>query len=217
MTAISNLLAFFALGATLLLVWRQSWRGRLRLFVVQSWLLAALAAAVGVLADRPALVAVGVAFAVMKTWIIPRILRRMALGTPLRPVAPGRSAGIPVLVAGALVVAAYVIMLPVTGTAAGAAAVATRGALPLAFAMALIGLFVCVTGRDALGQVIGFLVFENGAFALAVLATYGLPGIVEAGAFLEVLVLVLLMEAVVVQIRREHDSLDVDRLRELRG
>jgi hydrogenase-4 component E len=141
----------------------------------------------------------------------------MALGIPLRPVAPGRSAGIPVLVAGALVVAAYVIMLPVTGTAAGAAAVATRGALPLAFAMALIGLFVCVTGRDALGQVIGFLVFENGAFALAVLATYGLPGIVEAGAFLEVLVLVLLMEGVVVQIRREHDSLDVDRLRELRG
>ena len=89
--------------------------------------------------------------------------------------------------------------------------------MPLAFAMALIGLFVCVTGRDALGQVIGFLVFENGIFALAVLATYGLPGIVEAGAFLEVLVLVLLMEGVLVQVRREHDSLDVDRLRELRG
>jgi hydrogenase-4 membrane subunit HyfE len=30
-------------------------------------------------------------------------------------------------------------------------------------------------------------------------------------------VLVLLMEAVLVQIRREHDSLDVERLRELRG
>ena len=74
-----------------------------------------------------------------------------------------------------------------------------------------------LTGRDALGQVIGFLVFENGLFALAVLATYGLPGIVEAGAFLEVLVLVLLMEGMLIQIRREHDSLDVDRLRELRG
>ena len=215
MTAASNLLAFFALGATLLLVWRQSWRGRLRLFVLQSWLLAALAVAVGTLAHRPTLVIVGVAFAVMKTWIIPRVLRRMARGTPLRPIAPGRSAGLPVLAAGALVVVAYVVMLPITGVVA--AGVATRSAIPLAFAMALIGLFVCVTGRDALGQVIGFLVFENGVFALAVLATYGLPGIVEAGAFLEVLVLVLLMEGVLVQIRREHDSLDVDRLRELRG
>lgn len=215
MTRASNFLAFLALGITLLLVWRQSWRGRVRLFVVQSWVLAALAVSLGVLARRPALVAVGVVFAVMKTWIIPRVLRRMARGSPLRPVSPGRSAGLPVLAAGALVVVAYAVMLPISGAAA--AGVPTRSAIPLAFAVALIGLFLCVTARDALGQVIGFLVFENGLFALALLTTYGLPGIVEAGAFLEVLVLVLLMEGVLVQIRREHDSLDVDRLRELRG
>jgi hydrogenase-4 component E len=215
MTVASNFLAFVALGITLLLVWRQSWRGRVRLFVVQSWVLSVLAVVLGILARRPALVAVGVAFAVTKTWIIPRVLRRMGHGTPLRPVAPGRSAGLPVLAAGALVVVAYAVMLPITS--AVATGVPTRSAIPLAFAIALIGLFVCVTGRDALGQVIGFLVFENGLFALALLATYGLPGIVEAGAFLEVLVLVLLMEGGLVQIRREHDSLDVDRLRELRG
>ena len=215
MTVASNFLAFVALGITLLLVWRQSWRGRVRLFVVQSWVLAALAVVLGTLARRPALVAVGVVFAVIKTWIIPRILLRMGHGSPLRPVAPGRSAGPAVLAAGALVVVAYAVMLPITG--AVATGVPTRGGIPLGFAVALIGLFLCVTARDALGQVIGFLVFENGLFGLALLATYGLPGIVEAGAFLEVLVLVLLMEAVLVQIRREHDSLDVDRLRELRG
>jgi hydrogenase-4 component E len=215
MTLASNFLAFVALGITLLLVWRQSWRGRVRLFVVQSWVLAVLGVTLGVLARRPAVVAVGVVFAVMKTWIIPRVLRRMARGSPLRPVSPGRSAGLPVLAAGALVVVAYAVMLPISG--AVASGVPTRTAIPLAFAVALIGLFLCVTARDALGQVIGFLVFENGLFALALLATYGLPGIVEAGAFLEILVLVLLMEGVLVQIRREHDSLDVDRLRELRG
>jgi hydrogenase-4 component E len=215
MTAASNFLAFVALGATLVLVWRQSWRGRLRLFRLQSLALGALAVVIGALAGRPALLVVGAVFVAVKTWLIPRVLRRMAHGIPLRPVAPGRSAGPAVLAAGALVVLAYVIVLPIAGAAG--AEVPTRGAMPLAFAMALIGLFVCVTGRDALGQVIGFLVFENGLFGLAVLATYGLPGIVEAGAFLEVLVLVLLMEAVLVQIRREHDSLDVERLRELRG
>jgi hydrogenase-4 component E len=215
MTAATNLLAFVALAVTLLVVWRQSWRGRVRLFVVQSWVLAILTVVIAVFANRPLLVVVAAVFLLVKTWLIPRILRRMAVGAPLRPVAPGRSVGVPVLLAGALVVVAYVIMLPVTGAAA--AGVQTRSAIPLAFAMALIGLFICVTGRDALGQVTGFLVFENGIFALALLATYGLPGIVEAGAFLEVLVLVLLMEGVVVQIRREHDSIDVDRLSELRG
>jgi hydrogenase-4 component E len=215
MTTITNLLAFFALGVTLVLVWRQSWRGRVRLFVVQSVLLGALTAAVGALARRPALLLVAAIFLLVKTWLIPRVLMRMAAGAPLRPVRPGRSAGIPVLVAGGLVVVAYVIMLPVSTLPA--VALPTHGAMPLAFAMALIGLFVCVTGRDALGQVTGFLVFENAIFALGVVATYGMPGLVEAGVFLEVLVVVLLMEGVVVQMRREHDSLDIDRLQELRG
>jgi hydrogenase-4 component E len=215
MTASANLLTFLALGVTLALVWRQSWIGRVRLFVVQSLLIGVLAASIGLLARRPALVVVAVVFLVVKTWVIPRVLHRMAAGAPLRAAAPGRSAGMLVLVAGALVVVAYVVMLPVSGVAT--TGLPTRGAIPLAFAMALIGLFVCVTGRDALGQVTGFLVFENAIFTLGVVATYGLPGIVEAGVFLEVLVVVLLMEGVIVQIRREHDSLDVDRLRELRG
>lgn len=213
MTTTTNLLVFFGLVVTLLLVWRQSWPGRLRLFVAQSLLLAFLAATIGWFARKPALLVVSVVFVVLKAWIIPRILWRMASGTPVRPLPPGHSSGVALLVAGALVVAAYVIILPITATAT----LPTADAIPLAFAMALIGLFVCVTGRDVLSQVLGFLVFENGIFGLALLATYGLPGLVEAGVFLDVLVIVLLMEGVVMQIRREHDSIDVDRLRELRG
>lgn len=212
MRAASNLLAFFGLAVTLLLVWRRSWPGRLRLFVLQSAVLALLAATVGWLAGKPALLVVAGVFLALKAWIIPRVLHRMAAGTPVRPVAPGRSSGLALLTAGGLVVAAYVIILPVTASAT----LPTAGAIPLAFAMALIGLFMCVTGRDVLGHVLGFLVFENGIFALALLATYGLPGLVEAGVFLDVLVIVLLMEGVVVQIRREHDSISVDHLSELR-
>ena len=213
MTTVSNLLAFFGLVVTLLIVWRQSWPARRRLFVAQSLLLAALASAVGLFAHRRALLLVAAVVVVVKAWVIPRALARIGAGAPVRPIAPGRSSGISLLVAGALVVVAYVIMLPVTA----AAELPTEGAIPLAFAIALIGLFLCVTGRDALGHILGFLVFENGIFGLAILATYGLPGIVEAGVFLDVLVIVLIMEAVVVEVRREHDSIEVDRLRELRG
>jgi hydrogenase-4 membrane subunit HyfE len=116
-TAASNLLAFFALALTLLLVWRRSWPGRLRLFVLQSVLLALLAATVGWLAGKPALVVVAGVFLVLKGWIIPRVLRRMAAGTPVRPGAPGQSSGVTLLAAGGLVVAAYTIILPVTVSA----------------------------------------------------------------------------------------------------
>jgi len=213
MKGATNLLAFVGLVVTLLLVWRQSLPGRLRLFVAQSVVLAALAGVVGALARRPGLVLVGLVFAVVKAWVIPRVLRRISAGLPVRPGPPGRSAGIALLIAGGLVVAAYVLMLPVRA----ATVLPTEGAIPLGFAMALIGLYLCVTGRDAIGHILGFLVFENGVFALAILATYGLPGIVEAGVFLDVLVIVLIMEAVVGQVRAEHESIDETRLRELRG
>jgi hydrogenase-4 component E len=212
MTAATNFLSFLGLVTTLLIVWRQSWPGRRRLFVAQSLLLSALAATIALYARRPGLVLVAAAVIVLKAIVIPGVLDRIATGAPIRPVTPGRSAGIALLVAGALVVTAYAIMLPVKAVSE----LPTAGGIPLAFAMALIGLFVTVTGRDALGHVLGFLMLENGIFALALLATYGLPGLVEAGVFLDVLAIVLLMEGVVLQILREHDSISVDHLRELR-
>ena len=93
MTATANLLVFFGLVVTLLLVWRQSWPGRLRLFVAQSVLLALLAAAIGWLAEKPALLVVSIVFLGLKAWIIPRILWRMASGTPVRPLGPATPAG----------------------------------------------------------------------------------------------------------------------------
>lgn len=213
MTATVNLVAFLALVVTLLLVWRQSWPARLRLFAAQSVLLAGLALALALFTGRTGLLMMAGVILVVKAWAIPRVLGRIAVGGPRRPPAPGRSAGLSLLAAGSLVVIAYVIMLPVTSLAR----LPTTGAIPFTFATALIGLYACVIARDAFGQILGFLMFENGLFGLALLVTYGLPGLVEAGVLLDLLVAVLIMEGVVVQIRREHDSIEVDRLRELRG
>jgi hydrogenase-4 component E len=218
MTPAANLLMFLALVLTMLLVWRQSRPARRRLFVAQSAVLALLAALIGLLARRQGLLVVATVFAVLKLGIIPGILRRMEIGSPLRPPGRPRSAGLTFLVTGGLIVVAYVVMLPVTSAAGRhVAPLPTTPAIPLAFAIALIGLHLSVAGRDAVEQILGFLVFENGIFGVGLLATYGLPGLVEAGVFLEVLVIVLVMEGVVVQIRREHDSIDLERLRELRG
>jgi hydrogenase-4 membrane subunit HyfE len=78
MTTGSNLLAFLGLVVTLLIVWRQSWPARLRLFVAQSLLLAALASTIGVLAQRRGLLLVAAVFVVVKAWVIPRVLARIA-------------------------------------------------------------------------------------------------------------------------------------------
>ena len=213
MRGLSNFLAFLGLVTTLLMVWRQSRPARVRLLAAQSLLLAAQAVTIAAFTSRYGLLLVAVALVVVKAWWIPLALDRMGEGVPPRPLEPGRSAGVRLLLAGVLVVAAYAFMLPVTASST----LPTRGGIPLAFAMALVGLYACVIGRDVVGQILGFLMFENGIFALGLLAAYGLPGLVEAGVFLDVLVVVLVAEGLVMQIRHEHAALDVDRLRELRG
>jgi hydrogenase-4 component E len=213
MSDLSNLLAFLGLVTTLLMVWRQSRPARVRLLAAQSVVLAVHAVAIASFTGRRGLLLVAVALVLVKVWWIPRALGRMGAGGPARPVAPGRSSGIRLLVAGALVVVAYALILPISASSP----LPTRGGIPLALAMALVGLYACVSGREVVDQILGFLMFENGIFALGLLATYGLPGLVEAGVFLDVLVVVMVLEGLVIQIRREHASLDVDRLRELRG
>ena len=213
MSDLTNFLAFLGLVTTLLMVWRQSRPARLRLLATQSVLLAAQAVAIAAFTGRRGLLFVAAALVVVKAWWIPRAVGRMGQGAPTRPVGAGRAAGIRLLIAGTLVVVAYALILPVSASSP----LPTRGGIPLAFAMALVGLYACVTGRDAVGQILGFLMFENGIFALGLLATYGLPGLVEAGVFLDVLVVVLIAEGLVMQIRQEHASIEIDRLQELRG
>ncbi|HEV8487106.1 MAG TPA: hydrogenase, partial [Blastocatellia bacterium] len=71
--------------------------------------------------------------------------------------------------------------------------------------------------RRALTQILGFLMLENSIFLLALLATYGVPFIVEIGVFLDVLVAVLIMEVFIYRIKENFDSIEVDRLGSLKG
>jgi hydrogenase-4 component E len=64
--------------------------------------------------------------------------------------------------------------------------------------------------------VVGFLVLENGLALLAVLGTYGIPLIIELGVFLDVLMGFLVMQVFIYQIHSTFDTIDVDRLNQLK-
>ena len=69
----------------------------------------------------------------------------------------------------------------------------------------------------ALTQILGFLMLENGIFTIALLATYGMPLIVEIGVSLDVLVAVLILEVFIYRIRANFESIDVKQMESLRG
>ncbi len=88
--------------------------------------------------------------------------------------------------------------------------------VPVALSTILVGLFLVVSRKKAISQVIGYLVFENGIFAFGVGAAYEAPLLVEMGVLLDVFVAVFVMGIAIFHISREFDSIDTTRLETLR-
>lgn len=81
--------------------------------------------------------------------------------------------------------------------------------LPVSIFTILVGLFLIMTRRKALTQVIGYLVFENGIFVFGVSLIAEQPLLVEMGILLDLLVGVFIMGVIVFHIQREFDDIDV--------
>jgi hydrogenase-4 component E len=81
----------------------------------------------------------------------------------------------------------------------------------------LIGLFFMISRKKAIGQIIGFLVIENGMFLTAILLTSGMPMIVEFGIFFDLLTAVLIMGIFVFRINETFEHIDINKLRNLKG
>jgi len=211
---ISNLLSFIFLTMSFLLIVSGSLAGQVRMFAAQSAVLATLAAVVAYFSGRRELLGVAVVFVIVKVIVIPSVLNRAVgkLGIQ-RAVAPYLNTSVTLGVCAALVIFAFYVMTPVTATNR----LPTADGIPLAFAGVLIGFFTTVNRRRALTQILGFLMLENSIFLLALLASYGVPLIVELGVFLDVLVAVLILEIFVYRIKENFDSIDVKNLGSLRG
>lgn len=89
--------------------------------------------------------------------------------------------------------------------------------VPASFMTLFTGLFLVVTRRKALTQVLGYLVFENGIYTFGVAIVGEIPTLVELGVLLDGFVAVLLMGIAIHHINREFDHIDVDRLSILKG
>jgi hydrogenase-4 component E len=85
-------------------------------------------------------------------------------------------------------------------------------ALPTALFMIAVGLFLIVSRKIALSQVLGYLVLENGIYLFGVALVREQPFLVELGVLLDVFVAVFVMGIMIFHIQREFDHIDVDRL-----
>lgn len=88
--------------------------------------------------------------------------------------------------------------------------------LPVALFTTMVGLFLIVSRRTALTQVLAYLVLENGIYAFGVGLVEGTPILVELGVLLDVFVAVFVMGIAIFHINREFDHIDARQLAALR-
>jgi hydrogenase-4 component E len=197
----------------LILLWRRGVTAYITAFKWQSIVLSALTAVVAYFGDDRELYWVAAALAVLKVVIIPRLLRRMERRFAAeRELQPYVNTPTSLVIAGLLVLFGYAITRPLVALSE----LPTRAGMPLAMGLVLVSLFVVISRKKALTQVVGFLMLENGLALLAVLGTYGIPLIVELGVFLDVLMGFLVMQIFIYQIHETFESIDVEQLNRLR-
>jgi hydrogenase-4 component E len=80
-----------------------------------------------------------------------------------------------------------------------------------------IGMFMMISRRKAITQMVGLLMMENGLFLGIISTTYGMPLIVEIGIFFDVFMAVLIMGIFAYRINRSFETLDTTFMRRLRG
>jgi hydrogenase-4 component E len=196
----------------LTLLWRRGSAAHIGAFAAQS---VALAATVGLIAGFTGsreLWIVAALFLGLKGIVMPILLKRMErrFGRP-RELDPYVNTATSLVIGGLLVVLAYIVIWPILDVSR----LPTRAGMPLAMGLIFVSLFVIISRKKALTQVIGFLALENGIALLAALGTYGIPFIVEVGVFLDALMGFLVMQIVIYRIQETFESIDVEQLNRL--
>ena len=208
MAIISLLLAFVMLGSR----WLNNY---LIAFGAESWVIAGLSAAVGYYGGFPELYAIAALTALFRglllPWLLARIVRRLAINREIHELLRPSSC---LVLGGAAIVFALVVAEHI-GTKVGAAGTVVVLALTVMLSMKLIGFLMLVVRHEAISQILGLLVLENGIFLGAQILVPGMPVLIELVILFDLLVVVACFGILVRYLSAQvgsTSSLDLKRL-----
>jgi len=176
-------LAFVMLGSR----WLNNY---LYAFAAESWIIAALSASVAYYGGYPELYLIALLTALFRGLFLPfliwRIMRRLDVSRELHEILQPSSA----LVVGALGVVFALLVAYRIGDSIGLASRVAVLALTVMLSMKLIGFLMLAVRREALSQILGLLVLENGIFLGAQILIPGMPLLIEIVILFDLLIIV---------------------------
>lgn len=211
-----SIIDFISVGILLTAVMMNAFRrleSCVRAYVLNSWLLACLIAIVAFMIGETHLYVASILTLLTKGILIPVFLRRIVCRMKAtHDVEPYISNTLSLSISGILVAVVYASLkegIFVTGF--------SKNVLQISIAVILIGLFIMITRRKAITQVIGLLFMENGLFLAGFSLTFGMPLIIELGVLFDMLMGVIILGIFAVQIKKVFISSDLDKLTILKG
>lgn len=207
-----GLAAALVLLCAVVTLWRRSLAAIVRALALQGLALAGVALTIGIHQRDVGLVVVGLLVLAAKAVVVPTLITRVVQHDPAsRETQPLVNVPASLVAAGVLTFLAFAATRPVTSLVPSAAG----RLIPLGLAAVLVGFFALATRRKAVSQIVGILLVDNGVALVAFLATAGVPLIVELGASLDVLLVVVVLRVLATQLRSRLGSFDLDQLTEL--
>ncbi|MHB8603835.1 MAG: hydrogenase [Thermoplasmatota archaeon] len=207
-TVIDALSALFVVAA-LVLMSHKSLSAAVRMFAVQSAILAAIATIIAIETREWHILVLAAVTLALKGYALPRffdyLIDRIRIKRESEPYV---NLSVGLVIAGGLILAAYWIVRPIQIPAG----LLAKHSLTASLGVVFIGFFIMASRRKAVTQTLGLLVMENGMFLAALSLTYGMPLIVELGIAFDVLVAGIVVGIFIFNINRTFDTVDSSRL-----
>lgn len=210
----TNIIAVLVLLVEFLMLRAALLRAQVRLYALQSLLIAALAAVVAVGRDIPELWILAVVSLAFKVVAVPWLVLRLM-----------RDSGTEIAGSGVLGVASEVLLALLAAGfgffAMGAldieSPVLPRTALSVAVAVVLVSFVLIAMRSDVVSQAVGFFSLENGVSLASLVVAAGLPLILEVAFLFDLLVAVVVFGVLMRVHHRRRSSLSTADLTRLRG
>lgn len=212
-----SLLAIASLLLTFVMLGSRWLNQYLYAFAAQSWAIAGLSAAVGCFGHYPELYFVAALTAAFRGFVLPwllwRAIGRVSVDREIHEILQPSSA----LVIGAFfVMFALAVSYRITDALQLQPTIALL-ALTVMLATMLIGFLMLAVRREAVGQVVGLLVLENGIFLGSQILVPGMPLLIELVVLFDLLVLIACFGVLIAYLRAHVGTTSARQLRRLVG
>lgn len=216
----SSLFSLLAIGSLLLtfVMLGSRWlKDYLLAFTAQSWLIAVLSAAVGYYGNYHELYFIAVLTVLFRGMLLPyliwRIIVRLKVERELHVTLQPSSS----IVIGALLVLFAFVVSNHLGNTLGFGGTVVVLALTVMLSMKLIGFLMLAVRQEAISQVLGLLILENGIFLGSQILVPGMPMLIELVVLFDLLVIVVSFGVLVRYLVAHVGSTSTRELRRLVG